>query len=213
MFRDRHDAAEQLAAQLEKYGGQNALVLGVPRGGVVIGSIVARNLNGEFDIVLTRKLRTPGNPELAMGAIDENGATYLNSLVVDILKISDDLIEEEKSRQLQEIRNRAESYRRIRPRIPLEGRTVILTDDGIATGSTMRAAIQMARAEEPSILVVALPVGPPGPVAEIEHDVDEMVCLRTPADFMAVGQFYISFEQVDDEEVERILSDFGSSRE
>ena len=213
MFRDRHDAAEQLAAQLEKYGGQNALVLGVPRGGVVIGSIVARSLNGEFDIVLTRKLRTPGNPELAMGAIDENGATYLNSLVVDILKISDDLIEEEKSRQLQEIRNRAESYRRIRPRIPLEGRTVILTDDGIATGSTMRAAIQMARAEEPSILVVALPVGPPGPVAEIEHDVDEMVCLRTPADFMAVGQFYISFEQVDDEEVERILSDFGRQRQ
>ena len=212
MFRDRHDSAMQLAARLESYRGRNPLVLGIPRGGVVIGSVLAHSLNGELDIVLTRKLRAPGNPELAMGAIDENGNTYLNGPVVDFLRVSDEMIEEEKVRQLQMLRGRAESYRRIRPKIPLEDRAVILTDDGIATGSTMKAAIQTARAARPKRLVVALPVGPPGPVAEIERAVDEMVCLSTPEDFMAVGQFYVSFDQVDDEEVERILSDSGRSR-
>ena len=214
MFRDRHDAGSQLAERLDnKYGGRNPLVLGIPRGGVVIGSVLARALKGELDIVLTRKLRAPGNPELAMGAIDEMGNTYLNKVVVDFLRVSDEIIEEERALQLQVIRGRAESYRRIHPRIPLKDRTVILTDDGMATGATMRATILTVRAGGPTKLVVALPVGPPGPVTEIERDVDEMACILTPADFTAVGQFYVSFDQVDDEEVERILSDFSRSRE
>jgi predicted phosphoribosyltransferase len=213
MFRDRHDAAEQLAARLGKYRDQNPLVLGIPRGGVVIGSILARALNGELDIVLTRKLRAPGNLELAMGAIDERGTVYLNSPVVDFLRVTDEIIEEETALQLHTIRSRAEAYRRIHPKIPLEGRVVILTDDGMATGATMRTAVQMARAAGPQRLVVALPVGPPESVTDIEREVDEMVCLCTPADFTAVGQFYLSFDQVEDDEVERILSEFGRTPE
>jgi predicted phosphoribosyltransferase len=174
--------------------------------------VLARELKGELDIVLTRKLREPGNSELAMGSVDEKGHVYLNESVVNILRISDETIEEEKGRQLAVIRARAESYRRIHPRIPPEGRIAIITDDGIATGATMRAAIQMARRAGPKRLVVALPVGPPEQVAALEPDVDEMECLSTPADFMAVGQFYESFDQVEDEDVEKILLDYARSR-
>ncbi len=212
MFRDRRDAALRLAGRLQKYKGRKPLVLGIPRGGVLVGSVLAGELKGELDIVLTRKLRAPGNPELAMGSVDENGLVYLNESVVSILRISDETIEEERERQLAVIRARAESYRRIHPRIPMEGRIVIITDDGIATGATMKAAIEMARRAGPEKLVVALPVGPPEQVAALEPDVDEMVCLSTPADFMAVGQFYEAFDQVEDEDVERILTDYARSR-
>ena len=207
MFRDRHDAALQLAQRLRKYKGQNPLVLGIPRGGVVVASILAHELAGELDVILTRKLRTPGNPELAMGSIDESGNVYLNASVVNVLQITDEMIEEEKNQQAAIIHARAESYRRIRPKVPLEGRIAVLTDDGIATGSTMRAAIQVGKAAKPQKLVVALPVGPPEQVAELKPEVDEMVCLYAPPDFMAVGQFYESFGQLEDEDVERILRD------
>ncbi|RJP67526.1 MAG: phosphoribosyltransferase [Candidatus Abyssobacteria bacterium SURF_17] len=207
MFRDRQDAALQLAQRLTKYKGQKPLVLGIPRGGIAVAATLARELGGELDIILTRKLRTPGNPELAMGSIDESGNVYLNESVVNALRIPEQMIEEERERQVAMIRARAESYRRIRPKIPLEGRIAILTDDGIATGSTMRAAIQVAKAAKPQKLLVALPVGPPEQVAELEPEVDEMVCLYAPPDFMAVGQFYESFGQLEDEDVERILRD------
>ncbi|UCD57525.1 MAG: phosphoribosyltransferase [Candidatus Hydrogenedentota bacterium] len=212
MFRDRHDAALRLAESLKKYKGQNPLILGIPRGGVVIGSVLARELHGDLDIILTCKLRAPGNPELAMGSIDENGSSYLNKSIVDVLQISDETIEEERNRQLAVIRRRAESYRHICPKKPLENRIVIITDDGIATGATMRAAIQSAWAAQPKRLVVALPVGPPGQVAELEPDVDEMVCIDLPPNFMAVGQFYESFDQVEDEHVVEILINLAKMR-
>jgi predicted phosphoribosyltransferase len=212
MFRNRHHAALQLVERLQEYKDKNPLTLGIPRGGVVIASVLAQELNGELDVILTRKLRTPGNPELAMGSVDEDGRIYLNRSVIDILRVPDEMIEEEKERQMAIVRARAQSYRRIHPKVPLKGRTVVLTDDGIATGSTMRAAIQAARIQEPRELVVALPVGPAEQVEEFTDAVDKMVCLLKPEDFAAVGQFYEAFEQVDDEDVERILLRFTRSR-
>jgi predicted phosphoribosyltransferase len=212
MFRDRRDAALQLARELKEYKDKKPLVLGVPRGGVVTGSILARELEGDIDVVLTRKLRAPGNPELAMGSVDENGNVYLNEEIARILGVSERTIEEERHRQLQVIRRRAESYRRIYPKIPLEDRIVLVTDDGIATGATMRAAIQSAKAGSPRKLIAAIPVGPPEQVAELEPEVDEIVCLLRPPYFAAVGQFYERFEQVEDSDVERILTEFAKSR-
>ena len=170
MFRDRYDAASQLAEALKKYNGLNPLVLGIPRGGVVIGSILARELNGDLDVIITRKLRTPGHSELAMGSVDENGNIFLNLSVIHSLGIDEATIEQERQRQMRVIEERAESYRRIYPKIPLKGRAVIITDDGIATGATMRVAIQVARAAEPESLSVAFPVGPPDEVTTIKKD-------------------------------------------
>ncbi len=212
MFRDRNDAALQLANRLEKFKGENPLILAIPRGGVAIGSVLANKLSGDLDIILTRKLRTPGNPELAMGSVDESGAMYLNESVLAMLRVPPEKIREERHRQLEVIRRRAESYRRVYPKVPMDGRTVIIVDDGIATGSTMRAAIEAAKAGRAKKLVVALPVGPPEQVAKLEPEVDEVVCLRTPANFMAVGQFYESFEQVSDEEVKQTLTECAQSR-
>ncbi|MBI4831547.1 MAG: phosphoribosyltransferase [Candidatus Lindowbacteria bacterium] len=212
MFRDRTDAALQLARRLQKYKGKSPLVLGVPRGGVVVASILAHELEGDLDIILTRKLGCPGNPELAMGSIDENGNISLNVSVVNALQISKEMIEAERGNQLAVIRRRAESYRRIYPKIPVEDRMIIITDDGIATGATMRAAIQAVRAANPKSVTVGLPVGPPDSVTELEDMVDEMVCLYMPFDFMAVGQFYGAFDQVEDKDVEDILRRFAKSR-
>ena len=212
MFRDRNDAALQLAARLKRYRGQNPLVLGIPRGGVVIASVLARELKGDPDIILTRKLGTPGSPELAMGSIDEAGNLHLNLSIISALRISKEQIEKEKLRQMDVIRRRAESYRRIYPKIPLEGRTVIITDDGIATGATLKVAIDMVKAAGVERTVVAIPVGPPENVAEIKQEVDDVTCLLAPANFQAVGQFYESFLQVEDEDVERILREFAETR-
>jgi putative phosphoribosyl transferase len=211
IFRNRKDAALQLAAHLQKYKEQHPLVLGIPRGGIVIASILAEELHGDLDVILTRKLRTPGNPELAMGSIDEEGRVYLNQAVVSVLRIPDKMIEEEREKQMAVIQARAESYRRIHPKIPLHGRITIVTDDGIATGSTMRAAIEAARMQAPGKLIMALPVGPAEQVEELKDSVDEVICLLTPEDFLAVGQFYETFEQVEDDDVERILLKFSQS--
>jgi predicted phosphoribosyltransferase len=211
MFRDREDAALKLSAHLQKYKDQNPLVLGIPRGGIVVAAVLARELHGELDVIFTRKLRTPGNPELAMGSVDENGRTYLNHAILSILRIPDEMVEEERNRQMEIIRARVATYRRIHPKIPLQERIVIVTDDGIATGSTMKAALAAARAEKPRILIAALPVGPAEQVAELENAADEIVCLLAPEEFMAVGQFYEMFEQVSDDDVIRILLQFSKS--
>jgi putative phosphoribosyl transferase len=212
MFRNRNDAALQLAARLKRYKGQNPLVLGIPRGGAVIASMLARELKGDLDIILTRKLGTPGSPELAMGSIDEAGNLHLNLSIISALRISKEQIEKERLWQMDVIRRRAESYRRIYPKISLEGRTVIITDDGIATGATLKVAIDMVKAAGVERTVVAIPVGPPENVAEIKQEVDDVTCLLTPANFQAVGQFYESFNQVEDEDVERILRNFAKTR-
>jgi len=209
MLRDRNDAALKLAERLVDYKGANPLVLGIPRGGVVIASVLARELGGEMDVIVARKLGAPFNPDLAIGSIDERGNMHLNLSIISAIGIDRDMIEKERQTQLEVIRLRTETYRAIYPRKSLEGRSVIITDDGIATGATMKAAIDTARAEAPERLIAALPVGPPDRICEIEALVDETACLLIPPEFQAVGQFYESFPEVRDEDVEKILREFG----
>jgi predicted phosphoribosyltransferase len=166
---------------------------------------IARRLDADLDIVLSRKLRSPGQPELAFGAISEDGQVSLNRNVVQMLGISDDYIEREKSFQMDEINRRNRLFRQVRPKVPLTGRTVIITDDGVATGATFKVALAAARHESPGRLVAAVPVGPEDTISDMAAIADEIICLRSPAGFGAVGQFYDRFDQLDDEDVLAIL--------
>ncbi len=204
-FRDRREAGMLLAAELSTWRGRSAVVLGIPRGGMVVAAELARALDAELDIVLAHKLRTPGQAELAMGSVSEDGKLFLNLEVVQALDIGDDYIQQEKARQMAEIARRTGLFRRARPKVDLAGRNVIVTDDGVATGATNQAALWAVRLEKPARLVAAIPVGPEDTIVRLADDVDEMVCLRTPPFFSAVGQFYASFDPVDDEEVLKIL--------
>jgi len=204
-FSDRQEAGRALADQLSAYIGQNPVVLAIPRGGIIVAREITADLGGDLDIILAHKLRTPGQAELAMGSVAEDGSLFLNDEVVGEMGISDEYIQEEKRRQMAEMQRRREIIRRVRPKIPLETRTVIVTDDGTATGSTAQAALWAVRLEHPTRLVLAMPVGPADTMARLAEDADETVCLRSPPFFAAVGQFYIKFEAVEDEEVVGIL--------
>jgi predicted phosphoribosyltransferase len=204
MFRNREEAAEQLAERLQHYRGRHPLVLAIPRGGVPMGRIVADRLDGELDIVLVRKIGAPGNPEFAIGSVDETGHIELGE-VADRYGISQEYIDEEAERQLDRLRERRRLYGR-KP-THAEGRVTILVDDGIATGATLLAALRSVKAQSPERLVVAVGVAPPQTAERIRGEVDELVCLDTPADFMAVGQFYRDFRQVEDDEVIRLLQE------
>ncbi len=206
-FRDRQEAGRLLARELAEFRRQNAVVLGIPRGGIVVARELARALEADLDIVLAHKLRTPGHAELAMGSIAEDGKLFLNETVIQELNVDRAYIKQEKARQLAEIARRTELIRRIRPKVPLGGRTVIVTDDGVATGATTQAALWAVRTERPGRLIAALPVGPEDTITRLSEDVDEMICLRTPPLFAAVGQFYSSFYPVEDEEMLKILQE------
>ncbi len=204
MFRDREEAAEQIAERLKNFRGDNPLVLAIPRGGVPMGRIIADRLKGKLDVVLVHKLGAPGNPEYAIGSVDESGHVELTA-VARQYGIKQSYIDEERDRQLENIRQRRQRYGR--PPVDAKGRIAILVDDGIATGSTLLAAIRFVRAQKPAKLIVGVGVAPPGTAGKIERKVDKMVCLRTPASFMAVGQFFVDFRQVTDDEVIRLLAD------
>ena len=209
-FRSRKEAGRLLAGELAEYRGQNPVVLGIPRGGIVVADELAVALDGELDMVLAHKLTTPGEGELALGAVSEGGQIFLNEAVVRQLGIDMPAIQQEKTRQLAEIRRRTRMFRSVRARVPLDGRTVIITDDGIATGATTQAAIWVVRLENPRKLVLAVPVAPEDALNRLAVDVDEVVCLRAPPSFLAVGQFYMRFEPVTDEEVLRLLRKYGT---
>lgn len=202
MFRDRQDAANKLAHALEHYRGQHPLVLAIPRGAVPMGKIIAKALDGELDVVLVRKLRAPGNPEFAIGSVDETGWTYLSSYAREL---SEKYLADEKAVQLSVMRERRASYTPIREPIDPAGRIVIVVDDGLATGSTMIAALHALRAKNPEKLICAVPVAPADTLEKIAPYADEVICLDTPELFYAVGQFYQAFPQIEDEEVIELL--------
>lgn len=204
MFHDRDEAAHRLADQLKAYRGKHPLILAIPRGAVPMAKIIADQLAGELDVVLVRKLRAPQQPELAIGSVDESGWTYL----ADYARAyggTADYIEAEKRDQMATIRQRRAQYTPIRPPISPADRTVIVIDDGLATGATMISALHGLRAMKPAKLICAVPVAPPDTLAKVADLADEVVCLEAPDFFQAVGQFYRHFPQVDDEEVIEIL--------
>jgi putative phosphoribosyl transferase len=200
VFENRRDAALRLADRLASYKGKNPLVLGIPRGAVPMARLIARQLDGEVDVVLVRKLRAPGNPEFAIGSVDESGLTqvagYAASTGADAR-----YVDEEKQLQLDVIRQRRVQYTARRRAADPAGRVVIVVDDGLATGSTMIAALRALRRRDPSHLVCAVPVAPPDTAAKVAENCNEFVCLATPEHFLAVGQFYRHFPQVEDDEV------------
>jgi predicted phosphoribosyltransferase len=205
MFADREDAARQLAVKLSSLKLYDPIVLAIPRGGVVTGAVLAKELKAELEVVLSRKLRAPFQPELAIGAVGEDGEVYVNQQVEAALSIDRTYLEKERQRQLEAIKQRQQLFRAGRGCSNVKGRSAILTDDGIATGSTMMAAIRVVKAHKPRELIVAVPVAPARQVAEFRSLCDQFICLLAPVDFSAVGEFYRSFETVEDEEVIRLL--------
>jgi putative phosphoribosyl transferase len=204
MFQDRMDAAEQLARALAGYRGEHPLVLAIPRGAVPIGAVLARRLHGELDLVLVRKLHAPGAPEFAIGSVDESGWVYL-APHAGAVGAGVGYVAEQKAIELQELARRRERYTPGRLRADAAGRVVIVVDDGLATGATMIAALHAVRQAGPARLVCAVPVASPESARLVAEHADEVVCLATPRRFSAVGQFYRSFPQLEDEEVIMLL--------
>jgi len=204
IFASREDAAQRLAQALEKYRGRNPLVLAIPRGAVGMGKVLAETLEGELDVVLVRKLRSPYSPEFAVGAVDESGWTYVAEHAARS-GADADYLEHEKQAQLETLRKRRAMYTPARPPIDPAGRIVIVVDDGLATGASMIAALHAVRAKKPERLVCAVPVAAPESLERVRPYADEVVCLEAPEEFFAVGQFYREFAQVEDTEVIELL--------
>lgn len=204
-FGSRSDAARRLAAALAGFAGRHPLVLAIPRGAVEIGAIVAQRLGGELDVVLVRKLRAPSNPELAVGAVDETGWTYVAEHAAEA-GATPEYLEREIREQTELLRRRRALYTPSRPPIDPGGRIVIVVDDGIATGASMIAALHAAREKQPARLICAVPVAAVETLGKVKYYADELVCLETPLGFYAVGEFYRDFRQVDDNEVIRLLA-------
>jgi len=206
IYRDRVDAGKQLAKQLTDYAGRDdLLVLALPRGGVPVAYEVAKALRAPMDIFLVRKLGVPGHEELAMGAISTGGVRVLNDDVVDYLRIPGEVIDAVAAGELKELERRERAYRGDRPEPDVRGKTVILIDDGLATGSTMRAAAAALRQQNPARIVVAVPVSAPQTCDEYRMGVDEIICAKTPEPFLGVGMWYEDFSQTTDDEVRDLL--------
>jgi predicted phosphoribosyltransferase len=206
VFEDRRDAGRRLAAVLTPFADADPVVLALPRGGVPVGYEIARRLRAPLDVLIVRKLGVPGREELAMGALATGGARVLNEDVVGLLRIPEEAIERVAAAEQREIERRERLYRGDRPPVAVEGRTVILVDDGLATGATMRAAARSLRQRAPRTLVAAVPVGAPESCAMLSKHVDRMICLEQPAAFMGVGRWYRNFTQTTDEEVRSLLA-------
>lgn len=204
MFYDREEAALKLAEKLRDYHDKNPLILAIPRGSVFMAKIIAEKLGGDYDVVLVRKLRAPLYGELAIGSVDESGWTYVADHAASVGADSE-YIEAERQTQLDTIYKRRAQYTPVHHPINPAGRIVIVIDDGLATGSTMISALHGLRNKKPAKLICAVPVAPPDTLKKVAELADEVVCLATPDNFQAVGQFYQYFPQVDDDEVIKVL--------
>ncbi len=211
-FIGRIEAGELIAVELEKFRNKKAVVLGIPRGGIIVANQIAQLLTTDFDIVLSHKLGAPANPELAIGAVCEDRTIFIDKNLARYVGADEGYIEQEKNRQLREIAHKVQLYRKIIPKIGLKQRLVIITDDGVATGATMRTALWAIREEKPEKIIMALPVGPKDTVTQLSEAADETVCLKTPPSFEALGQFYKNFGQVEDEELLKILKQESERR-
>jgi predicted phosphoribosyltransferase len=207
MFENRADAGRQLLESLHGFRGPDTLVLALPRGGVVVGREIADGLDAQMDVLIVRKLGAPGQPELAVGALvyGNQPQVVFNEKILNAMGIDRDYLKQEYEEQLAEAKRRDERYRGGKSPPKIRGRTVILVDDGIATGATVKAALRGLKLQKPKRLVLAVPVAPPETLLKLQADVDEVICLRTPPDFQAVGQFYKDFHPVSDEEVVELL--------
>ena len=206
VFEDRRAAGRALVPELRRCDLDNPIILGLPRGGVPLAYEIAVALRAPLDTIVVRKLGVPSQPELAFGAIASGGVRVINSDVVEtVFGPDDETIEQIAGREMQELRRREQAYRLDRPYPELAGKDVVLVDDGLATGATMRAAAEAVKTKSPSSVIVAVPVGSTSAVAKVAALVDRVICLETPASFYAVGQFYADFRQTSDEEVRQLL--------
>jgi predicted phosphoribosyltransferase len=206
LFQDRREAGKALAARLASFKGRPSLiVLGIPRGGVVVGHEIAQALGAPLDVYITRKIGAPHNPELAIGAVASDGTLLIDHQLVRRLGVSQDYVDEESERQKQEIGRRLAEYRGEGPGPELADKVVILADDGVATGATTLVTIQAIKSQQPTELILAVPVGPRDSIETLRQEVDQLVCLHAPEIFWAVGAFYNVFDQTTDDEVKALL--------
>lgn len=214
-FADRREAGRRLAESLGRFAGANTLVLALPRGGVPVGFEVAQALGAELDVLVVRKIGAPFHEELGIGAIVDGTPpqAVINEELAKSVGATAEYLELQKTRQLAEIERRKRAYRGNRPNPEIAGRTVIVVDDGIATGGTVKAALRALKARKPRLLILAVPVAPPETLAELKSECDEIVCLERPAFFYAVGTHYEHFAQTEDAEVVSLLTEAGNKRE
>jgi predicted phosphoribosyltransferase len=204
-FADRTDAGRQLANELVERGVDADVVLAIPRGGLPLGRVVADALDAQLDVIVASKIGAPGNPEYAIGAVGSDGSAWLDDEAIDRLGVDDAYVARERDHETRVAREKASTYRGEEPEPDLSGASVVIVDDGVATGSTAIAAIRLARASGAERVVLAVPVGPPDTVSDLEAEADAVVALRTPSRFGAVGAFYERFDQVSDEEAKAYL--------
>lgn len=207
IFEDRADAGRRLAEALNDYQGQDVVVLGLPRGGVVVAREVARALKAPLDVAVARKIPAPGNPELAIGAVAADGTVVMDPMADLYPGITPSYIGRAVAQEVAEIERRLQAYRGDRPPAALKDKVVIVVDDGIATGNTMLAALRALRRDAPKELVLAVPVAPPSSIERLRSETDRVVALQTPEPFYAVGEWYRNFDQTSDEEVVRLLQE------
>ena len=205
LFESRAEAGRRLAARLQAVDLVRPIVLAIPRGGIEVGAPLALALGAELDVVLSRKLRAPNQPELAVGSVSESGEVYLGRFASELTGTSDDYLQREVAYQIAELERRAKWFRAVRAKADVRGRTVVITDDGIATGATMIAALRTVRAQQPKEIIVAIPVAPREQIPELRALSDRVVCLCVASEFWSVGQYYRSFAEVTDDKVEQLL--------
>lgn len=210
-FADRRDSGKRLAERLSRKSFVNPLILAIPRGGVVVAHPIARALNAELDLIIPRKIGAPHNPEVAVGAVAPDGTTIFNEELLNYLGLTKDSLQPVIDKEMKEIERQTKAYRGPAPPPSINGRTVILVDDGLATGYTAQAALIGLKGQKPERLILTIPVAPEDTLERLRPWVDEIVCLLVPADFRAVGQYYFSFPQTTDEEVLRLLRDSVST--